>query len=147
MSDAQLEILASRAGLAVDWIDANGRPQKVRPEVLRKVLAGLGHPAHDEAAIEASLLELQLAQQDQQLPPLLTADVDKGLDLARYFAPDTPCEVHLENGSVLRLRLDNEAVLPGVVPVGYQTVRIDGQQFTLAVAPATCFSVDAATDT
>lgn len=28
MSDAQLEILASRAGLAVDWIDANGRPQK-----------------------------------------------------------------------------------------------------------------------
>ncbi|WP_017907150.1 4-alpha-glucanotransferase [Pseudomonas asplenii] len=147
MSDAQLEILASRAGLAVDWIDANGQAQKVRPEVLRKVLAGLGHPAHDEAAIEASLLELQLAQQDKQLPPLLTADVDKGLDLARYFSPGTPCEVHLENGSVLNLRLDNEAVLPGVVPAGYQTVHIDGQRFTLAVAPATCFSVDAATDT
>ena len=25
MSDAQLEILASRAGLAVDWIDASGQ--------------------------------------------------------------------------------------------------------------------------
>jgi 4-alpha-glucanotransferase len=38
MSDAQLEILASRAGLSVDWIDANGRPQKVAPSVLRNVL-------------------------------------------------------------------------------------------------------------
>jgi len=146
MSDAPLEILASRAGLAVDWIDANGQQQKVRPEVLRKVLAGLGHPADDEAAIEASLLELQLTQQDKHLPPLLTADVDKGLDLARYFSPDTPCEVHLENGSVLNLRLDNEAILPGVIPIGYQSVHIDGQQFTLAVAPATCHGVAAATD-
>ncbi|WP_404942878.1 hypothetical protein, partial [Pseudomonas protegens] len=42
MSDAQLEILASSAGLAVDWIDANGRPQKVEARVLRAVLAGLG---------------------------------------------------------------------------------------------------------
>lgn len=44
MSDAQLEILAGRAGLAVDWIDANGRAQKVSPAVLRSVLTGLGHP-------------------------------------------------------------------------------------------------------
>ena len=29
MSEAQLEILASRAGLAVDWVDANGQPQRV----------------------------------------------------------------------------------------------------------------------
>ena len=42
MSDAQLEILASRAGLAVDWVDANGTPQRVSPPVLRAVLAGLG---------------------------------------------------------------------------------------------------------
>ena len=48
MSDAQLEILASRAGLAVDWIDANGRAQKVAPAVLRNVLIGIR--PHDLAA-------------------------------------------------------------------------------------------------
>ncbi len=58
-----LEILASRAGLAVDWIDANGRPQKVAPSVLRNVLTGLGHLVGSAREIDASLLELQQVQQ------------------------------------------------------------------------------------
>ncbi|WP_137805502.1 4-alpha-glucanotransferase [Pseudomonas sp. G(2018)] len=141
MSDAQLEILASHAGLAVDWIDANGRPQKVDPSVLRNVLTGLGHPAGSAQEIDASLLELQLVQQTRHLPPLLTADVGVGLSLAHYFEPQTPCEIHLEDGSVLTLKLDAEATLPGLIPVGYQQVSIDGQTFTLAVAPERCYSV------
>lgn len=146
MSDAQLEILASRAGLAVDWIDANGRPQKVAPSVLRNVLTGLGHPAGSAQEIDASLLELQAVQQTHRLPPLMTADVGVGLDLARYFEPETPCEIHLEDGSRLNLKLDANSVLPGLVPVGYQQVSIDGQTFTLAVAPARCYSVADAVD-
>ncbi|MGE8150322.1 4-alpha-glucanotransferase [Pseudomonas vancouverensis] len=146
MSDAQLEILASRAGLAVDWIDANGRPQKVAPAVLRNVLTGLGHPAGSAQEIDASLLELQAVQQTLHLPPLITADLGVGLDLARYFAPHTPCEIHLEDGSRLNLKLDADAVLPGLIPVGYQHVSIDGQSFTLAVAPERCFSVGDAVD-
>jgi 4-alpha-glucanotransferase len=146
MSDAQLEILASRAGLAVDWIDANGRPQKVAPAVLRNVLIGLGHPASTAQEIDASLLELQAVQQDRHLPPLLTADVGVGVDLARYFSPETPCEIHLEDGSRLNLKLDSEAVLPGLIPVGYQQVHIGDQYFTLAVAPERCFSVGDAVD-
>jgi 4-alpha-glucanotransferase len=69
MSEAQLEILASRAGLAVDWVDANGRPQRVSAPVLRAVLAGLGLPADSDEAIETSLLNLQLEQQNKRLPP------------------------------------------------------------------------------
>ncbi len=61
------EILASRAGLAVDWIDANGRPQKVAPSVLRAVLTDLGHPAGSAQEIDASLLELQTVQQTHHL--------------------------------------------------------------------------------
>ncbi|WP_028621100.1 4-alpha-glucanotransferase [Pseudomonas sp. Ant30-3] len=141
MSDAQLEILASRAGLAVDWIDANGRQQKVAPAVLRNVLTGLGHPASTAMEIDASLLELQAVQQTRHLPPLLTADVGVGLDLSRYFAPQTPCEIYLEDGSRIDLKLDTEAFLPGLIPVGYQSVRIDDQEFTLAVAPERCYSV------
>ncbi|AWY39316.1 4-alpha-glucanotransferase [Pseudomonas putida] len=147
MSDAQLEILASRAGLAVDWIDANGRAQKVAPSVLRNVLTGLGHPAGSAQEIDASLLELQQVQQARTLPPLITADVGIGLNLAPYFEPLTPCEIHLEDGSTLSLKLDAEAMLPGLIPVGYQHVSIDGQTFTLAVAPERCYSVGDAVQT
>ena len=115
MSDANLEILASRAGLAVDWIDANGRPQRVTPDALRAVLKGLGHPADSNAEIDASLLELEHVQNDKQLPPLLTIDSGEGLDLARYFEPDTQCRVSLESGETLELRLDGDAILPGVI--------------------------------
>ena len=146
MSDAQLEILASRAGLAVDWIDANGRAQKVGPSVLRAVLTGLGHPAGSAQEIDASLLELQAVQQTHRLPPLMTVDVGAGLDLARYFEPETPCDIHLEDGSRIYLKLDAQAVLPGLIPVGYQHVSIDGQSFTLAVAPERCYSVGDAVD-
>jgi 4-alpha-glucanotransferase len=146
MSDAQLEILAGRAGLAVDWIDANGRAQKVSPAVLRSVLTGLGHPAGTAQEIDASLLQLQEDQQNHRLPPLLTADAGVNVDLSRYFEPATPCEIQLEDGATLNLKLDADATLPGIVPVGYQQVSIQGQHFTLAVAPARCYSVADAVD-
>lgn len=146
MSDANLEILASRAGLAVDWIDANGRPQRVTPDALRAVLKGLGHPADSNAEIDASLLELERVQNDKQLPPLLTIDSGEGLDLARYFEPDTQCRVSLESGETLELRLDGDGILPGVIALGYHQVHINDQTFTLAVAPTHCYSVAEAVD-
>ncbi|UVL81688.1 4-alpha-glucanotransferase [Pseudomonas sp. B21-028] len=146
MSDAQLEILAGRAGLAVDWIDANGRAQKVSPAVLRSVLTGLGHPAGSAQEIDASLLQLQEDQQNHRLPPLITADVGASVDLSRYFEGSMPCEIQLEDGATLNLKLDADAKLPGMVPVGYQQVRIQDQHFTLAVAPARCYSVAEAVD-
>ena len=141
MSEAQLEVLAGRAGLAVDWIDANGQPQRVTPQVLEAILAGLGLPADSAEAIETSLLNLQLEQQNKRLPPLLTADVGKALDLSRYFHPHRQCVVHLENGESLPIQLDADAMLPGMIPIGYHRVHLDDQQFTLAVAPARCFSI------
>lgn len=146
MSEAKLEILASRAGLAVDWIDANGRPQHVHPDALRAVLKGLGHPADTDAEVDASLRDLEQAQLDKHLPPLLTVDSGASLDLARYFEPDTLCRVHLEQGETLELRLDGNAVLPGVIALGYHQVQINDQTFTLAVAPAHCYSVAEAVD-
>jgi len=146
MSDAQLEILAGQAGLAVDWIDANGRAQKVSPAVLRSVLTGLGHPAGSAQEIDASLLQLQKDQQNHRLPPLITADVGVNVDLSRYFEPGTPCEIQLEDGATMNSKLDADASLPGIVPVGYQHVSIQGQHFTLAVAPARCYSVADAVD-
>lgn len=146
MSDAQLELLANRAGLAVDWIDANGRGQKVEARVLRAVLAGLGHPADNDLQIADSLKQLQQSQHSRHLPPLLTVDVGQGLDLARYFAPHSPCVLLLEDGAELALQLDAQSVLPGQIPVGYHKVAIHHEHFTLAVAPEHCYSVADAVD-
>lgn len=147
MTDA-LHKLAHHAGIAVHWTDANGRPQQVADDVLRKVLAGLGHPADDSEAVQASLAELEQVEQGHRLPPLLTAEYGQPLSLQRYFKPGTGCQVHLEDGATLDLKLDEHARLPGMIPVGYQDVRADGQHFTLAVAPSRCYNVaDAVGDT
>ncbi|WPO97988.1 4-alpha-glucanotransferase [Pseudomonas sp. HR96] len=145
MTDA-LHKLADHAGLAVHWTDANGRPQQVSDDVLRKVLAGLGHPADSDEAVAASLDQLQQLKQGHHLPPLLTVDYGKPLPLGQYFKPGTGCQVHLEDGATLDLHLDDLGNLPGMIPVGYQDVRIDGQHFTMAVAPARCYNVADAVD-
>ena len=77
---------------------------------------------------------------------MLTVDSGEGLDLARYFEPDTACRVSLEGGEVMELHLDRDAVLPGVIALGYHQVHIADQTFTLAVAPRHCYSVADAVD-
>lgn len=137
----RLEALAHKAGIAVHWTDANGRPQQVAADALRKVLAGLGHPADTDDQLENSIAELDKAHDAQHLPPLLTVDHGSALDLSKYFAPHATCQVDLEDGARLDMRLDDHGALPGMVPVGYQLVTIEGKQFTLAVAPSRCYSV------
>lgn len=136
-----LHNLAAKAGLAVHWVDANGNRQTVALEALRKVLAGLGHAADSEDDIRDSLAALEHAHDAQHLPPLLTVDHGSALDLKKYFAPHSQCRIELEDGATLDIRLDDHGALPGMVPVGYQLVTIDGRQFTLAVAPSRCYSV------
>jgi 4-alpha-glucanotransferase len=80
---------------------------------LRSVLTGLGHPAGTAQEIDASLQQLQQVQETRQLPPLITADFGVGLDLAHHFEPHAPCEIHLEDGSRLNLKLDAERFCPG----------------------------------
>ena len=143
----RLEALAQKAGIAVHWTDANNRPQHVAPEALRKVLAGLGHPADTDEQIAHSIAELEKAHDAQHLPPLLTIDHGSALDLSKYFAAHTPCQIELEGGGSLDLRLDDHGALPGMIPVGYQLVSVAGKQFTLAVAPSRCYSVGDALDT
>ncbi len=147
MSDAQLEILASRAGLAVDWIDANGRPQKVAPSVLRSVLTGLGHPAGSAQEIDASLQRIAAGSRN----PATAATDYRRLRCRSRSGPsfrtaravrDPPrgwFAAHPQAGR----RGDSAGVR---LPVGYQHVRIAGQTFTLAVAPERCFSVGDAVD-
>lgn len=141
-----LEKLAKAAGLAIDWTDANGSPQRVTPEVLRNVLGALGYPADDDQQIDASQQALAKAHDSQRLPPLLTADYAQPISLGRWFAPHSRCQVQQDDGARLELKLDIEARLPGLLPVGYHQLSIDGRELTVAVAPQYCYSAQEAAD-
>lgn len=147
MTDAHLQQLAELAGIAVDWIDANGRAQRVSDAALRRVLAGLGHPAGDAQQIAASSKALTVAHDARHLPPLFTVDVQQALDLSTYFPAASPCRVQQEDGTEQQLQLDAHSALPPGLPLGYHQVQINGQHFTLAVAPTRCFSLADALDT
>lgn len=141
MSDQALKELAGKVGVAVEWTDANNRPQTVSPDVLRNVLSALGHPASTDDDVSESLRALQAEEDAHRLPPLLTADYGKPLPLSRWLAPGAACRVHLEDGGELELKLDDQGALPGMLPVGYQHVQAGNQHFTVAVAPARCYNV------
>lgn len=141
MSDQHLEQLAQAVGIAIEWKDANNRPQRVSADVLRKVLSALGHPASSEQEAAASLNALSREEGGSTPPPLLTVDYGQPLALSNWFSPGAQCKVRLEDQSEMDVRLDDQAALPGLLPVGYQHVQVNGQDFTVAVAPAQCYGV------
>ncbi|MDR2309205.1 MAG: 4-alpha-glucanotransferase [Paucimonas sp.] len=138
MNEQPLHRLAARVGLARDWIDANDRPQQVSDTTLRKVLAGLGHPAEDDTELAASLQLLEQTEDHARLPPLLTVDIGQPLDLSHYFEAGLQACCTLEDGSRHALRLDEQGRLPGDLPLGYHQIEVAGRPFTLAVAPPRC---------
>ncbi len=142
MSDERLNRLAKAAGLSIDWVDADGRDQRVSPEVLRAVLCGLGLPADSEADIETSLEKLDAINGASHLPPLLTLDQGVALDLNRYAEPGTGYELVLEDGSRQDGRLDEQARLPAIATPGYHQLELAGRRVTLAVAPHACPRVE-----
>ncbi|MCF7202492.1 4-alpha-glucanotransferase [Pseudomonas oligotrophica] len=140
MSETPLHRLATAAGLSIDWLDADARPQRVSDEVLRAVLAGLGLPAGDDGEIQASLERLDGAGH-QELPPLLTGDQHRPFELGNWFAPGTDYRLALESGERREGRLDEHGRLPGIGEPGYHQLQVDARSLTLAVAPAACPSV------
>ena len=146
MSDEQLASLAGAAGLSVDWVDANGRPQRVAVDAQRALLEALGYAAQSPQQISASLAHLQQEQQSYQLDPLLTHDLHRPLSLASEFSADASYVLHLEDGSRLDGRLDGNACLPALAQCGYHRLQIGERELTVAVAPPACLSVEELTD-
>lgn len=142
MSDERLEHLAKAAGLSIDWIDADGRDQRVKPEVLRAVLGGLGLAATTDTEIEQSLEKLHLGHQACDLPPLITADQGSRPSLEEFFEPHTPYSLQLEDGTQQSGDLDERACLRAIEVPGYHQLRIADQTLTIAVAPPACPSVE-----
>lgn len=146
MSDELLARLATAAGFSVDWLDANGRPQRVAVDAQRALLESLGYAAQSPQQIGASLAQLQQQQQRRQLDPLLTHERNRPLSLAAEFSSNTPFILHLEDGRRVDGRLDGNACLPAIAEHGYHRLKIGERLLTIAVAPPACLTVEELTD-
>ncbi|MFV3371788.1 4-alpha-glucanotransferase [Pseudomonas sp. NY15435] len=138
MSDAQLERLASEAGLAIDWMDADNRPQRLTAEVQRNVLEALGFPAQSPEQIRRSLEALERRQ--AELPPLITADL--GQPVAVPVPPGSRYKLFNEDDSGhSEGHVDEHGQIPAIEQSGYYPLHLGEREIILAVAPPRCPSV------
>ncbi|HEX8554499.1 MAG TPA: 4-alpha-glucanotransferase [Sphingomonas sp.] len=106
----------AEAGLARDWVDADGRAHRV-----------------DDGVLAAILDTLDLA------PPaeaFVTADAGCAVAVPAGFS-DGAAELVREDGTRAAVTIAG-GVMPGVAAVGYHRVERGSQGFALAVAPARC---------
>jgi 4-alpha-glucanotransferase len=122
MNDEAVRARARAAGIAVDWIDASGRPQRVSVASLTRILDAL-HPGPPP-----------------ELPPLLTATVGEPLIVAG-LPEDVPAELALEGEPARPVMISAARGVPAIATPGYHTLRFGGHEIVLAVAPPRCLTV------
>jgi len=120
MNEAAILQRAQEAGIAVDWIDANDRPQRVSIAALERILEALDSGPPPMAA-------------------LATATVDEPVVLPAPVR-DGPAELRLEDGTVRPATIEAQRLPPIDVP-GYHALRFDRHELKLAVAPPRCFTI------
>jgi 4-alpha-glucanotransferase len=128
MSEQAVRARAREAGLAIDWVDAMGRPQQVKTEALRRILDSL-----------------DATQDGSDVRPLVTARVNARIELPGLSTEaDTPAELVLEDGSVrsVTIRGGKGATLPAIGKAGYHRLRFADREITLAVAPSRCVTLE-----
>ncbi|MBV1835799.1 4-alpha-glucanotransferase [Acetobacter estunensis] len=125
MSDQTLTRQATRLGLQVNWMDAQGHRRRVSVDTLRRLVplleskAGSGTP---------SLLVTETGASTS-----IPINGTKNTDAAPAFA------VALEDGRRIEGRLrrarNGKFHLPRIIDAGYHTLTVANREFTLAVAP------------
>ena len=141
-----IEALAAKAGFEVEWQDAHKQIRRVPEETLKVLLERLGLPCGNATQLKQSAATLDAELSGRKLPPLMTAEVDRGISLpmaavktgARY-------RIELESGAVIDGRFTSPkgatALLSPISEPGYHTLVINEQHTTLAVAPARCYTI------
>lgn len=138
MSDAQLERLAIEAGLMIDWVDADNRPQRLNAEVQRSVLEALGFSAQSPEQIRRSLQELE--RRREQVPPMLTADCGRAVSVP--VAPGTRYKLFNEDDSGhSEGHVDEHGRIQALEHSGYYPLHLGPHELILAVAPPRCPSM------
>ena len=139
MSDDALKRLARAAGLYVEWTDANGRPQDVKPDTLRAVLAALGFPAGTPQEVADSQAR---AERDAKIIPRLIAVHGREPVHVGHAAR---ARIRTEDGNWQDLQLEPLKIGGGSFRapegIGYYELELDENPHILAVAPPRCFGV------
>jgi 4-alpha-glucanotransferase len=130
--------LADRAGIAVDWTDARGRPQRVQDDSLRTLLHALELPAGTVEQLRESAA--RLAHDDAPHDGLVIAETDAPIVLSG--TSETTFELLDDSGearSVVADRTQEGMVRLGAIQTpGYYRLRAGSHEWTLAVAPRHC---------
>ena len=122
MNEEAVLARARAVGVAVDWTDATGRPQRVRTESLRRLLEALD-------GVDAPL----------GVPPLVTARLGRPIAMAGIDG-NHPGELVLEDGEAKSVAI-RDGTLPGIRRLGYHRLRFADREITLAVAPPRCVTL------
>ena len=142
-----LETLAERAGFEVEWQDAHKTTQRVPENTLRILLEKLGLPCGNATQIKQSMAAVDAEASGRKLPPLITAEVDRGIALPVSVAKSgARYRVELESGEIIDGRFTSPkgetALLAPIAEPGYHALVINDHRTTLAVAPARCYTID-----
>ncbi|WP_168791821.1 4-alpha-glucanotransferase [Paraburkholderia aromaticivorans] len=138
--------LASRAGFEVEWQDAHHTTQHVPESTLAVLLERMGLPCGNATEIRHSAAALEAELSGRRLPPLMTAEVGRGIALPiAAIKHGSHYRIELESGSIIDGRFTapkgEEALLAPIDEAGYHTLVIHEQRITLAVAPPRCYTV------
>jgi 4-alpha-glucanotransferase len=138
--------LAARAGFEVEWQDAHHTTQHVPENTLAVLLERMGLPCGNATQIRQSSAVLEAELSGRKLPPLMTAEVGRGIALpAAAIRSGSHYRIELESGSIIDGRFTapkgEEALLAPIDEPGYHTLVINEQRVTLAVAPPRCYTV------
>ncbi len=141
MIDSDLQRLAGKAGIAIEWEDAAGNPQTVSEKTVRAVLAAIGLSAGSAAEIRESLATLRRETLENWLP-LITAEIGRPVGLSgnpgRY-------RLTLQSGEIAEGMAEADASggvrLPPIGEAGYHALELNGAVTTIAVAPLRAYTL------
>ena len=141
-----IETLAARAGFEVEWLDAHKNTRRVPESTLHVLLERLGLPCGTATQLKHSMAALDAELSGRKLPPLITAEVDRGIALPVSAAKSgARYKIELESGAVIDGRFTSPkgeiALLSPIAEPGYHTLVINDHHTTLAVAPSRCYTI------
>ena len=145
-SSETIDSLAARAGFEVEWQDAHHVMQHVPESTLAVLLERMGLPCGNATQIRQSAAALEAELSGRKLPPLMTAECGRGINLpAAAIRANSHYRIELESGAVIDGRFTapkgEAALLSPVDEPGYHTLVINDHRITLAVAPARSYTV------
>jgi 4-alpha-glucanotransferase len=111
------------------------------------LLERLGLPCGNATQLKQSAAALDAELSGRKLPPLMTAEVDRGISLpVSAVKSGSRYRIELESGAVIDGRFTSPrgetALLSPISEPGYHTLVINEQRTTLAVAPLRCYTID-----